>query len=92
MAKRWENIRDDVAGMLADGESLENIIGKLEEMKNEMQKPMTNGEWFNGLPTTEKASFLAKMVTEAIKEHGKCGATRCESSIWWDEWLKQPHQ
>ena len=53
---------------------------------------MTNEEWFNGLPTTEKSSFFAKIVTEAIKEHGKCGATRCESSIWWVEWLKQPYK
>lgn len=53
---------------------------------------LTNEEWFASLPITEKSSFLAKMVTEAIKEHGKCGATRCESSIWWDEWLKQPKE
>ena len=53
---------------------------------------MTNEEWFNGLPTTEKSEFMAKVVAEAIKEHGKCGATRCESSIWWVEWLKQPYK
>ncbi len=87
----WDEIRDEIAGMLADGESLENIIGKLEEMKNEMQKPITNEEWFNGLPTTEKSEFMAKMVTDAIKEHNEHGATRCESVIWWDEWLKEKH-
>lgn len=58
---------------------------------DEPTEPMTNGEWFCGLSTTKKSEFLAMMVTEAIKEHGKCGTTRRESVIWWDEWLKQPH-
>ena len=58
---------------------------------DEPTEPMTNEEWLNSLPTTEKSEFMAKMVIEAIKEHGKCGATRSESVIWWDEWLKEKH-
>lgn len=53
---------------------------------------VTNDEWLDSLTAEEKAEFMAKMVTEAIKEHGKCGATRCESVIWWDEWLKEKHE
>lgn len=60
--------------------------------KMNKQKPQTNEEWLNGLSTTEKSEFMVKMVTDAIKEHGEHGVTRCESVIWWDEWLKQPHQ
>ena len=54
----WEEIRDEVAGMLADGCPLEEAIAKLEQRKNEMAKanllktmdaikkkvPMTNEE------------------------------------------------
>lgn len=29
----WEEIRDEVAGMLADGQPLEDIIAKLEKQK-----------------------------------------------------------
>lgn len=55
------------------------------------QKPQTNEEWFCGLSTSAKSDFMAKMVTEAIKEHSEIGATRCESVIWWDKWLKEAH-
>ena len=34
----WEEIRDEVAGMLADGKPLEDVIAKLEKRKNEMAK------------------------------------------------------
>ena len=34
----WDEIRDEVAGMLADGKPLEDVISKLDEMKN--PKPM----------------------------------------------------
>ena len=37
----WEEIRDEIAGMLADGKPLEDVIAKLEKLKNEMAKPMT---------------------------------------------------
>ena len=38
----WEEIRDEVAGMLADGQPLEDVIGKLEQRKNEMNNPKPN--------------------------------------------------
>ena len=57
MTKTWEEIRDEVEGMLADGESLESIIGKLEEMKNEMAKAELN-------PITEVVEWLKQPHTE----------------------------
>lgn len=59
---------------------------------DEPTEPMTNEEWFSGLPTTKKSEFMAKMVNEAIEVHEKHGATWHESTIWWDGWLKQPHR
>ena len=38
MATTWEEIRDEVAGMLADGKPLEDVLAKLEKRKNEMAK------------------------------------------------------
>ena len=80
MTKTWEEIRDEVAGMLADGESLESIIGKLEEMKNEMAKAeliavfdelkkpklMTNEEWLKSCNTEQLAEFLADKFNEVV--------------------------
>ena len=57
----------------------------------EMEVEQTNEDWFNNLSTSAKSEFMAKVVSDAIKENTEHGATRCESSIWWDEWLKQPH-
>lgn len=84
----WEEIRDEVAGMLADGKPLEDVISKLEKRKNEMAKAMTNEEWFCNLSTEEKARWIAEeklcrgyfifpSMEEAIQDAM--------------EWLKQPH-
>lgn len=73
----WEEIRDEIAGMLADGQPLEDVIPKLEQMKNEMAKPMTNEEWFCGLSTEEKAKifhkfFMARTFCHICPEGGVC--------------------
>ena len=85
----WEEIRDEIAGMLADGKPLEDVIGKLEQRKNEMAKAellkamddmkkreQTNEEWLCGLSTKKKAKFF-KDVSE------KC--LNCGSAIDYDE-------
>lgn len=97
--KTWEEIRDEVAGMLADGESLESIIGKLEEMKNEMAKaeliavfdelkkpkPLTNEEWLCGLSTEEKAHELYRRCNYA----SIFGSPTAEE---FEKWLKEVHK
>lgn len=87
---RWETIRDDVAEMLADGVPLEDITGKLEKLKNEYQKPMTNEEWFCGLSTEEKADLLAELVWwihPSVQGGRKVELTK-ESFL---RWLKEKH-
>ena len=90
----WEEIRDEIAGMLADGQTLEDVIAKLEKRKNEMNKPkqMTNEEWFCGLPTEEKAEFLV-MIQMSVMHPVKRGAVDMDMFIEdVAEWLKQPHK
>ena len=66
---RWETIRDDVAGMLADGVPLEDITGKLEKLKNEYQKPMTNEEYIRSCSTEELAKLIYKIaVTDVLMD------------------------
>ena len=73
----WEEIRDEIAGMLADGKPLEDVISKLDEMNK--PKPMTNEEWFCNLSTKEKAKVIVNIHNLAnIKQ------------IEW--WLKEIHQ
>ena len=86
----WEEIRDEVAGTLADGQPLEDVIAKLEKRKNEMAKPMTNEEWFASLPTEEKATFLAIQVRLGV-EFYRTDDERYQDHDWWVRWLKQPH-
>ena len=102
MTKTWEEIRDEVAGMLADGVPLEDITGKLEKLKNEYQKPLTNEEWFCSLPTEEKAKFLFGIAymcsycgneahsTKEKKQQCHFGKCCCQKQDW-VKWLKQPY-
>ena len=88
---RWETIRDDVAGMLADGVPLEDITGKLEKLKNEYQKPLTNEEWFCSLPTEEKAKWLSQR-SQILYDCGQRDVfpkTMYEED--WETWLKEKH-
>ena len=86
----WEEIRDEVAGTLADGQPLEDVISKLDEMKN--SKPMTNEEWFISLPTEEKAKWLSRNS----KYMYGCGRMETTPKVMyeedWEWWLKQPHR
>lgn len=79
----WEEIRDEVVVMLADGEPLEDIIPKLEKLKNEMKRPktMTNEEWFCSLPTEEKAKRIVNIAVNSDCDY-----------ITIVEWLKTPHK
>ena len=101
----WEEIRDEIAGMLADGKPLEDVIAKLEKRKNEMAKaellkamdemkkpkPMTNEEYLRSLNTEQ----LAKWLSNHVKFVYDCGLrdalpkTMYEED--WEWWLKQPH-
>ena len=72
----WEEIRDEVAEMLADGKPLEDVISKLEKIKNEMakaeliktidemkkHKPMTNEEWRKTCSTEEFAKWVFDII------------------------------
>ena len=49
------------------------------------QEPLTNEEWFCGLPTEEKAKWLEDKMTWAAQEQGTFTAKG------WAKWLKQPH-
>ena len=88
---RWETIRDDVAGMLADGVPLEDITGKLEKLKNEYQKPLTNEEWLCGLSTEEKARFFACEFTIACDDYAYFHNKETWNEKYWLEWLKEKH-
>ena len=72
----WEEIRDEIAGMLADGKPLEDVIAKLEKRKNEMAKaellkamdemkkpkPMTNEEYLRSCNTEQLAESLLNIM------------------------------
>lgn len=99
----WEEIRDEIAEMLADGQPLEEVINKLEKRKNEMAKanllkamdelkkpkPMTNEEWFCSLTTKEKAKFLRQIYRDGRDDY--VGEWYEQTEKDFDEWLKQPH-
>lgn len=90
----WDEIRDEIAGMLADGKPLEDVIDKLEKRKNEMTKlnllkemddmkkphELTNEKWFCQLPTEEKAKRIINIAVNS----------NCDYRTIVD-WLKQPH-
>ena len=100
----WDEIRDEVAGMLADGESLENIIPKLEQMKNEMAKAnllkamdemknplsLTNEEWFCSLSTEEKADALTHKIMDIICWNNDPKPSEVYITI--KNWLKREHE
>ena len=84
----WDEIRDEIAGMLADGKPLEDVIAKLEKHKNEMA---TNEDWFCNLSTEDKAKWLSQR-SQILYD---CGQRDVFPKIMyeedWEWWLKQPH-
>ena len=86
---RWETIRDDVAEMLADGVPLEDITGKLEKLKNEYQKPLTNEEWFCGLSIEEKAKTIICLAVNSMHKKRKGLIENDVNEIM--RWLKEKH-
>lgn len=101
----WEEIRDEMAEMLADGKPLEDIISKLEKIKNEMakaeliktidemkkHKPMTREYWFCSLSTEEKAMELESVIRSIlVQRHPMCYMV--SNHEFWENWFKQPHR
>ena len=86
----WEEIRDEVAGTLADGQPLEDVIAKLEKRKNEMAKPMTNEEWLCSLPTEEKAKFLRQIYRDGRDDY--VGEWYEQTEADFVQWLKEIHE
>ena len=86
----WNEIRDEVAGTLADGKPLEDVIGKLEKRKNEMNKskPMTNEEWLRQCTTMELAEFIRKQRDD-WSDGWYSDCHRFEEIV---EWLKEIHE
>ena len=86
----WEEIRDEVAGMLADGKPLEDVISKLEKRKNEMNKskPMTNEEWLRQCTAMELAEFIRKQRDD-WSDGWYSDCHRFEEIV---EWLKEIHE
>lgn len=103
----WEEIRDEVAGMLADGKPLEDVIGKLEKRKNEIAKAnllkamdeikkgqMTNEEWLKSMTTEELANYIATQCADAIRlwrDMQYWTAHEKCKSNKWYVWLKEIH-
>lgn len=85
----WEEIRDNVAGMLADGYPLEKVIAKLEKQKNEMAKatllktmdemknpkPKTNDEWRKTCSAEEFAEWISNLAYSCMR----CGMSNGEA-------------
>ena len=91
----WEEIRDEVAGMLADGQPLEDVIAKLEKRKNEMKKPkpMTNEEYIHSLNTEQLADvfFDYRYINATPQQQLWLSANEDFVKGGIVEWLKQPH-
>ena len=54
--------------------------------------PMTNEEWIKQANTEQLAEWMASVVQKAISIKESNSIVMLESAIWWEEWLKQPHQ
>ena len=88
----WEEIREEVAGMLADGKPLEDVLAKLEKRKNEMKKPklMTNEEWLRSATFEELAGAIYEWHTKGYAR----GRLEVDLNPITEvvEWLKQPKE
>ena len=66
-------------------------------MGDKKQKPQeqTNEEWFCGLPTEEKAGFMAQIVRDGCDAHKRCVDNFEPLNIFktefWKSWLKERH-
>lgn len=58
---------------------------------NSDERPLTNEEWFCGLPTEEKACFLSVEAARAISEYEKNDTKRTGMNFW-KYWLKAAHK
>ena len=89
---------------MLDDEFKKSAIEKLKSMdSNEMKKvfkeigskPETNEEWFDALPTEEKAEFMGDIwgrgyLTSHFEGNLKFG--KKQDKAYWQVWLKQPHR
>lgn len=62
------------------------------ERKEERERNMTEEQWLKSLNTEQLAEWIASVVQKAISIKENNGIVMLESAIWWEEWLKQPHQ
>ena len=85
----WEEIRDEVAGTLADGQPLEDVISKLDEMKN--SKPMTNEEWLRQASTEELADVLTEIACESYYDGLDEKLPLKHNCKHFMKWLKEKH-
>ena len=90
----WEEIRDEVAGMLADGQSLEDVISKLEKRKNETAKPMTEQEWLQTATTEQLADvfFDYRYINATPQQQLWLSANEDFVKGGIVEWLKEIHE
>ena len=92
----WEEIRDEIAGMLADGQPLEDVISKLDEMKK--PKQITNEERLRQA-NTEQLARVIHLMTTCCYVCGKDGVDykrcyfhkKCAGPKEIEEWLKEIH-
>ena len=102
---RWEIVRDEVAGMLADGQPLEDVIVNLEKRKNEMAKAnllkamnemkkpkqMTEQEYLQTCTTEQLIRFLL-WYPNNVHGYPKPKKSIAEEEDAIREWLKQQHR
>ena len=60
------------------------------EPKEQIEKPMTNEEWFNGLSTEEKAKWIATQCGNAVME-STYDVSQLRKKMYWLDWLKEKH-
>ena len=56
------------------------------------QVQMTEQEYLQTCDTEQLAEWIASVVQKAISIKESNSIVMLESAIWWEEWLKQPHQ
>lgn len=62
------------------------------EPKEQIEKPLTNEEWFCQLSTKAKARFLACEFTVACDDYAYSNNKETWNEKYWLEWLKKEHK
>ena len=81
---------------IADYDGMYDIVCEQCKGKGEVDengKPIfTNEEYLRSCTTEQLAEWMASVVQKAISIKESNSIVMLESAIWWEEWLKQPHQ